>query len=355
MDYYQKIIGPLLRKFSVEDAHNIAIAALKLGVIPAPKPKQYPTLSQTLWQLEFATPVGLAAGFDKNAEVWHRTLKQGFGFVEVGTVTPQPQPGNDKPRTFRLEEDKAVINRYGFNNVGMHAFASNMKKHARPDGVIGINIGKNKDTVDAVTDYLAALNTLYIYADYITVNISSPNTAGLRSLQGKEALSDLVGQLVQRRNTLMGQTTQYAPLLVKIAPDLTQAEMEDIVEVAVTQGVDGLIVSNTTISRPESLQSAFKSETGGLSGQPLFELSTQVLKTIYGISKGKIPLIGVGGISSAEQAYAKIKAGASLVQLYTALAYSGFALVREINDGLEALLERDGYSNISEAVGVTSS
>lgn len=349
MDYYS-LIGRVARLLPAEKAHNAAIAALKSGVIPACRPVHHPSLATRCFGLDFANPVGMAAGFDKNAEVVRPLAAQGFGFVEAGTVTPLPQPGNPQPRLFRLEEDGAVINRLGFNNKGVHVFADNLRKQAGCT-IVGANIGKNKDSLDALYDYTACLEAVYALAGYITVNISSPNTVGLRDLQQKNALSELMQAVSRKRDELATKTGERKPILYKIAPDLSEQDKEDIVEVALAHQVDGLIVTNTTITRPDTLRSASAHEKGGLSGKPLFTLSTQTLRDIYRLSGRKIPLIGVGGISSAEDAYAKIRAGASLVQLYSALVYEGFGLVRRINEGLVALLERDGFRHISEAVG----
>lgn len=303
-------------------------------------------LGSRLWGFGFANPIGLAAGFDKDAEVLAPLLRLGFGFVEAGTVTPRPQAGNPRPRLFRLARDGSVINRLGFNNRGMEAMAARltMRVEGRPGGVVGVNIGCNRDTADPLDDYRAALARLGGLADYVAVNISSPNTPGLRDLQDPDRLDDLVGAL--RR------ADGERPLLVKIAPDLSDAQRRAIVELAVARRVDGLIVSNTTIERPAGLRSAARDEAGGLSGRPLFEPSTRLLSEIYRDTGGAVPLIGVGGISSGADAYAKIRAGASLVQLYTALIYEGFGLVRRIKADLAARLAADGFASVSEAVGV---
>lgn len=349
MDYYS-LLGSAARLLPAETAHNAAIKALKLNLIPSCRAVQHAALKTECFGLSFNNPVGMAAGFDKNAEAVDALHAQGFGFVEAGTVTPLPQPGNPKPRVFRLEEDEAVINRLGFNNQGLHAFVENLKSR-KSSGIVGANIGKNKDSLDAMYDYVASLEAVYAYADYITVNISSPNTVGLRDLQQKKALSDLMLAVGRKRDDLSKQHGIRKPVLYKIAPDLSAQDKEDIVEVALAHHIDGLIVTNTTITRPSSLSSSSANEKGGLSGKPLFELSTNTLREIYRLSGGKIPLIGVGGIASAEDAYVKIKAGASLVQLYTALVYQGFGLVSKINEGLIKLLQQDGYNTISEAVG----
>lgn len=334
-----------------ETAHNAAICALKSGVIPPAKAVMNDSLRSEVFGIRFDNPVGLAAGFDKNAEAVDSLLVQGFGFLEVGTVTPLPQSGNPKPRIFRLKEDEAVINRFGFNSFGVHVFSDNLRK-TRKKGIIGANISKNKDSLDAIHDYSSSLEAVYDLVDYITVNVSSPNTVGLRDLQQKEALSNLIVEIEKKRAGFSAAGKKRKPILYKIAPDLSLSDKEDIVAVAVANNIDGMIISNTTISRPPYLHGCHVNERGGLSGKPLFELSTAALRDVYRLSNGKIPLIGAGGISSAEDAYAKIKAGASLVQLYTAIVYQGFAIVGSINEGLVKLLARDGFSNISEAIGV---
>lgn len=348
MDYYS-LLGPLARMLPAETAHEAAIFALKNSLIPPKVPFHHPALHTQCFGLSFANPVGLAAGFDKNAEALRALVAQGFGFVEAGTVTPLPQPGNPSPRLFRLEEDGAVINRLGFNNKGVHVFAENLRKH-KTSGIVGANIGKNKDSLDALYDYSRTLESVYPFADYIVVNISSPNTVGLRDLQQKSALSELM-QLITKKRDELAKVSVRKPVLYKIAPDLQPQDKEDIVEVALAHHVDGLIVSNTTVTRPSSLKNTSAHEKGGLSGKPLFALATDTLRDVYRLSGGNIPLIGVGGISSAEDAYEKIRAGASLVQLYTALVYQGFGLVSQINEGLVKLLERDGFKTIGEAVG----
>lgn len=303
-----------------------------------------------VWGLTFPNPVGLAAGFDKNAEGIHCLQRQGFGFLELGTVTPQPQPGNPKPRLFRLAQDRAVINRFGFNSQGLEAFCHNIQS-ANPTLPIGGNIGKNKNHDDALADYVAGYRAVYPLVDYITVNISSPNTAGLRELQGKAALHALLQGLGSEKLRLSEKYKTTKPLLVKIAPDLTPKEVEELLEVVTAQPVDGLIVSNTTLARPENLQSHQREESGGLSGKPLTPLALGMIKTIYRATSGKLPLIGVGGISDGKDAYARLRAGASLLQLYSALIYEGFALIPRINRELLTLMERDGVGHIAEIIG----
>lgn len=348
-DYF-KLAGPLVRVFAPEPAHELTIWALKYHLVP-PQPRLvHPELEVALWGLRFPNPVGLAAGFDKNAEVPDAMLRQGFGYVEIGSVTPRPQPGNPKPRMFRLTVDRAVINRMGFNNQGLDAVARRLETRPRI-GIIGANLGKNKDTEDAAADYEKGAARLAPLADYLVINVSSPNTPGLRALQGRAQLEDLVGRT---RAALDGATkgAKRPPLLLKIAPDLNPEDLADIAGVSLAGALDGLIVSNTTIARPDALRSTQAGETGGLSGAPLMAPSTDVLRRMYALTGGKLPLIGVGGIGSAEDAYAKIRAGASLVQIYSAMVYQGPGLVTRINRGLLRLLKRDGFASVADAVGV---
>lgn len=351
---FYRLIRPLLFRLPAEMAHHLALYGLKRGWVPAQPRKEYPSLRCTLWGMEFTNPIGMAAGFDKDAEVISPLLNQGFGFVEVGTVTPFPQVGNPTPRLFRLTQDRAIINRMGFNNRGGAAFLQKLEHWGQQaqgyEGIVGANIGKNKDTVDPLEDYLTLYRKVYGLSDYITINISSPNTPGLRGLQRREELEILLDALMKLRHEL-AKNLGKIPLLVKIAPDLDTQARKDIAAVALTHRVDGLIVTNTTISRPTTLESRYKSETGGLSGTPLTALALEVLRDIYQLTEAKIPLIGVGGISSAEEAYTRIRAGASLVQVYTALIYEGFGLVNRIKKGLAEKLEHDGFNHISEAVG----
>jgi dihydroorotate dehydrogenase len=347
-DYF-KLAGPLVRFFDPETAHGLTIRALRMGLVP-PQPRvTAPSLEVALWGLRFPNPVGLAAGFDKNAEVPDAMLRQGFGFVEIGSVTPRPQPGNPKPRMFRLTEDRAVINRMGFNNEGMDAVARRLEGRARI-GIVGANLGKNKDTEDAAADYEKGAATLAPLADYMVINVSSPNTPGLRSLQGRDQLEALVGRTRAALDAAVPDGKR-PPLLLKIAPDLNDEDLADIAAVALAGGLDGLIVSNTTIARPDWLRSDHVKETGGLSGAPLFVPSTAVLSRMYTLTEGKLPIIGVGGIASGSEAYAKIRAGASLVQLYSALVYEGPGLITRINRELVALLKRDGFASVADAVG----
>lgn len=345
------MLRPLLHRLPPEKAHHLAIEALQRGLVPAGRTAQDDRLRMKLFGLDFANPVGMAAGFDKNAEAIAPLLAQGFGFVEAGTVTPRPQAGNPQPRMFRLGKDEAVINRLGFNNQGAEFFISRLAQRPKNKGIVGANIGRNRDSEDANADYVLLLGLVSPYCDYVTINVSSPNTQGLRAMQQKRALESLLSALIHKRSEIAKGGGKTVPMLLKIAPDLEMHELEDVAAVALEQKVDGLIISNTTIRRPNNLQSAARSEQGGLSGKPLFELSTQVLRDMYRLTQGKIPLVGVGGISSGADAYSKIRAGASLVQLYTALVYQGFGLVRSINRELLMLMERDGLTHISQAIG----
>jgi dihydroorotate dehydrogenase len=354
-------LRPWLFRLEPEAAHGLAIQGLRMmqrWPFSSSAEQGDVTLRQRLWGLDFPNPVGLAAGFDKNAEVWRGILGLGFGFAEVGSVTPLAQSGNPQPRLFRLSEAEAVLNRMGFNNAGVAAMAERLTERRRKAGrdqtgrrgILGINLGKNKTTEDAAADYEIGVRTLAPLADYLVINVSSPNTPGLRALQGREPLEALVSRT---RAALDGlKLVPQPPLLLKIAPDLTTEDLGDIAAVALAGGLDGLIVSNTTIARPASIDPRWSMEAGGLSGQPLFAASTEILRKIYRLTEGKLPLIGVGGIASGEQAYAKIRAGASLVQLYSALVYQGPFLVRRINRDLARLLQRDGFGSIAEAVGV---
>jgi dihydroorotate dehydrogenase len=347
------LIRPFIHAFDAERAHNITIRGLKWGLDGLlGRPADPANLKTDVFGLSFPNPVGIAAGFDKNAEVIRAAHKIGFGFAEAGTVTPMPQTGNDKPRLFRLSEDKAVINRFGFNNRGLNYFKQQLERLAPGlDKPFGANVGANKTTEDKTADYVTGIESLYGLADYFTVNISSPNTPGLRALQSREALEELVERVVASRAKAVADGNSYMPILVKIAPDLTKDDIKDIAHVALNSNIDGLIVSNTTIVRPNSLKSAHAPEMGGLSGAPLMVPSTKVLADVYAATEGKVPLIGVGGIASGADAYAKIRAGASLVQLYSALVYEGPGLVTRIKNELSDLLEKDGFVSVSDAVG----
>lgn len=338
------LVRPLLFRMDAEKAHGLTIAALKH--LPAfNPPADPPSLAVEAFGLRFGNPVGLAAGFDKNAEVFAQMSGFGFGFVEVGTLTPRPQAGNDRPRLFRLAADEAVINRLGFNNQGHRPAYQRLIRLRARRGIVGINIGANKDSADRIADYASGVAAFVDIASYFTINISSPNTPGLRDLQTRQALEALVVACQKARGA------SKVPLLVKIAPDLNPADLSDIAAVALDHGVEGLIVSNTTISRPDSLRSPAAGQSGGLSGRPLMPLATAQLRAMYQVTRGQVPLIGVGGIASGADAYAKIRAGASLVQLYTALVYQGPGLIRRITRDLAALLRSDGFSHVGQAVG----
>lgn len=335
----------LLHRFDPETAHGMALAALRFGLAPSTGTVTSTRLRTTLAGMTLANPVGLAAGFDKNATALRPLSRAGFGFIEVGAATPRPQAGNQKPRLFRLTQDRAVINRFGFNNDGMMAIAERLKDRPR-DAVIGLNLGANKDSENRAADFATVLATCAAHLDFATVNVSSPNTEKLRDLQGKDALSALLAGVMETRNGL----DRPIPIFLKIAPDLTDGEIMDVAEVALGSGIDGLIATNTTLDR-DGLTSAHRDEKGGLSGRPLFEKSTRVLTQLYRATDGKLPIIGVGGIASADDAYAKIKAGASAVQLYSALTYEGLSLVPRIAQGLDDLLKRDGFDTVTDAVG----
>jgi dihydroorotate dehydrogenase len=334
-----------LRALDPEDAHGLALLGLQAGLGPLGG-RDDPILATTLAGLALPNPVGLAPGFDKDAEVYRPMLRAGFGFVECGTVTPLPQAGNPRPRLFRLTEDKAVINRMGFNNRGLEAFAARLTK--RGHGVVGANIGANKESADRIGDYVTGLTRLWGLASYFTINISSPNTPGLRALQTKAALEELLGRLAQARDAL--PASGRVPMFLKVAPDLEDGEVETIVDTSLAQGLAGIMVSNTTVSRP-ALASRFRDEAGGLSGAPLTTLSTQVLARFAQAAAGRLALGGVGGFGSGADAYAKIRAGAGAVQLYSALAFEGPGLVERIKRDLAARLRADGFASLSLAVG----
>jgi dihydroorotate dehydrogenase len=351
--------GRGLRLLPPEAAHRLAVRALAAGLVPHPKRRDFPLLQTRLWGRDFSSPIGLAAGFDKDAEAIDGLLAMGFDFVEAGTVTPRPQAGNPKPRLFRLAEDQALINRMGFNSCGLEAFVARLSgknKKAPKDQkeIVGVNIGVNKDSADPIADYVAGLEALHGHAAYVAINVSSPNTPGLREFQARDALFTLVEALMACRSRLTPGDRRPLPLLIKIAPDLDENGIADIAVVALQQGVDGLIISNTTTARPKDLESPQGDESGGLSGAPLFDRSTALLAAMYQVTEGRIPLIGVGGVASGADAYAKIKAGASLVQLYTAMIYQGPALIARIKAELAALLATDGHTHIADAVGAES-
>lgn len=345
MKLTEKLALKALHRVDPETAHSLSIKALTSGLAPAPGPVTSARLKTQIAGIDLPNPVGLAAGFDKNAEALTPLSRAGFGFIEVGAATPRPQPGNPKPRLFRLSEDRAAINRFGFNNEGMEVIAARLAKRPK-DAVIGLNLGANKDSDDRAADFARVLAHCGAHLDFATVNVSSPNTEKLRDLQGKAALSALLRGVIETRDGL----ARRVPVFLKIAPDLDREGIEDIAAVAQDVGIDAVIATNTTLSR-EGLQSPHREEAGGLSGAPLFEKSTRVLAQLSELLNGTVPLIGVGGISNAEQAYAKICAGASAVQLYTAMVYGGLSLAGDIARGLDDLLARDGFANVADAVG----
>ncbi|KAI8759447.1 dihydroorotate dehydrogenase (quinone), mitochondrial isoform X3 [Biomphalaria glabrata] len=341
--FYEEIAMPLLRIFSPETAHNISLKLIKCKLVPKPQTPDPPSLKTQVWGRTFPSMIGLAAGYDKQGEAVDGLFKMGFGFVEVGSVTPEPQPGNPKPRVFRLTEDKAVINRYGFNSEGHDAvynrlYARNVEQTPTDNGVLGVNLGKNKQTENAVEDYVKGVKKFGPIADYLVINVSSPNTPGLRDMQRQEELSRLLEKVVEERNKLT--FNPKPPLLIKIAPDLSEEEKRDIADVITRpkSHVDGLIVSNTTVARPDSLVSKNKEEVGGLSGAPLKDKSLETIRDMYRLTNGQVPIVGVGGISNGQDAYSKVKAGASLIQLYTALIYQGPPVISKIKRELDDLL-----------------
>ncbi len=350
-----QIFRPLIFKLDPEKAHNLAINFLKYFPNLATSctiNKQYKNLQQSLWNLDFKSPIGMAAGFDKNAEVIKALHQFGFGFVETGTVTPKPQNGNDKPRLFRLTQDQALINRLGFNNKGAQQFEKNVAgTFDHQNLILGINIGKNKDTVDAASDYIFLLEKFYQKASYITINISSPNTKNLRDLQKEDQLDLFLSVINDKKNQLKNLHNKNTPIWLKVAPDLSTKEQKSICATAIKNKIDAIIISNTTISRDFNLKSSHASQNGGLSGKPLFSKSNEVLKNFYKFSEGQIPLIGVGGISNADDVYEKIKCGATLVQIYSSLIYQGFGAVEKITQRLSELVMSDKYDNISQAIG----
>lgn len=336
---------PFIFALEAEKAHGLTIAALKALPL-GPAPKSDPVLATSVAGLDFVNPIGMAPGFDKNGEVPGALIRMGFGYAEVGTLTPRAQAGNPKPRIFRLPQDKAVINRLGFNNEGQEQAAPRLKqmRGRMGKGILGINIGANKDSDDRIADYVIGVQNMAHLADYLTINISSPNTLGLRALQDKGALEELLAAVMAARGD------HQVPVFLKVAPDLEPADIDDIVDVTMQQKIDALIISNTTITRP-NLRSDSRQETGGLSGAPLKDLALQRLKDFRTASGSQIPLIGVGGIANAEDAYERIRAGAALVQLYTAMIYEGPTMARAMSCGLARLLKRDGFASVTDAVG----
>jgi dihydroorotate dehydrogenase len=341
---------PLLRWFDPEDAHRLAVHGLKFLPPMRLRPDDQ-KLAVRAFGLNFPNPVGMAAGFDKNAEVPDAVLRLGFGFVEIGTVTPKPQSGNPRPRLFRLERDEAIINRLGFNSDGADLVLRRLAARANFGGIVGVNVGANRDSVDRTADYVKLIETFAPVAGYFTVNVSSPNTPGLRNLQKAQALDDLLARVIDARERVRKNAGE-SPVLLKIAPDLSLAELDDVVQIARSRRVDGMVVGNTTLARPSTLREQTRArESGGLSGRPLFRLSTRMVAETYVRVEGAFPLVGVGGIDSGGAALTKIRAGASLIQLYSALVYKGLSLVDDIKNDLASTLLRTGRDSLSEIVG----
>lgn len=351
MGLLDRCARPLLRALDPEDAHRLVIQGLKLLPLPSPAADD-PRLAIRAFGLNFRNPIGVAAGLDKNAEVPDALLRLGFGFVEIGTITPRPQAGNPRPRMFRLDADQAVINRLGFNNQGAAAVLARLAARTDGGGIIGVNIGANRDSIDRVADYVRLVETFAPVASYVTVNISSPNTPGLRDLQQSKSLDDLLARVMEARERA-SKRAEAVPVLVKIAPDLSLSELDDLIGVARSRRVDGMIVGNTTTSRPPNLREHARAvEQGGLSGRPLFPLSTRMLAETFVRVERAFPLIGVGGIESGAAAVEKIKAGASLIQLYTGLVFRGYGLVREIKYELTNALSRHRNGSLTDLVGI---
>lgn len=351
-----KIARPLIHAMDAETAHRLTIKALKtLPVDRLCTIKHNDRLSINILGQIFPGPVGIAAGFDKNAEICNPMLGFGFGFVEVGTVTPKPQTGNPRPRVFRSVPHEAVINRMGFPNAGLATFKHNIRqfreKDSAIDGIVGLNIGMNKDQIDPASDYCLLIDSLAQYADYFTVNISSPNTPGLRDLQARDNLMPFLERILKQRSKTTKNSTHIPPILVKLAPDLSDQQIKDLAACALESGIDGLILTNTTLARPDYLPENFRNEAGGLSGEPLCNASTEIIRKFYAETGGKLPIIGVGGISSAQDVYDKMRAGASLVQLYSALVFHGPGIVEDIYKGLLLLLDRDNVNHLQDVIG----
>jgi dihydroorotate dehydrogenase len=349
MGFFDSFALPMLHAVDAERAHKLTVFALEHFPLP-PAPVDHQILATNVFGLDFPNPIGMAAGFDKDARVPDALLQLGFGFTEVGTLTPRPQPGNARPRLFRLHEDRGVINRFGFNNAGHAAAREKLFARSAKGGIVGVNIGANKDSTDRAADYVAGVEAFADVASYFTVNISSPNTPGLRDLQQAGALDDLLARVLDARDSC-AEKFPRRPVLLKIAPDLSLAELDEVVRVARAKKIDGMIVSNTTISRPNFLRDEAQSEAGGLSGAPLFALSTHMLAQTFLRVERQFPLIGVGGVDGPEAAWAKIEAGATLIQLYSALVYEGMGLIERIKSGLIAHLSARGMSQIDQAVG----
>jgi dihydroorotate dehydrogenase len=346
-----RLARPFLHRLDPEDAHELTLRALEAGIVPGQPAGDDPILATTLFGRPLTNPVGLAAGFDKNARVAHRMAAHGFGFVEIGGVTPHPQVGNPRPRVFRLPEDRAVINRMGFPNEGARAMEARLRRHGRPRIALGINLASNADSSDPADDFVALVKRFASYADYLTLDVSCPNTANGQIFLDPGRLAELLARL----DAISWGTTRRPPLVAKLSPDIEDALLMRLVATLIEGRIDGIIVSNTTRARPASLRSARARETGGLSGKPLFTPSTAMLARVRELTGGRLPLIGVGGIASGADAYAKIRAGASAVQLYTGLIYAGTTLVTQIKRELVTLLRRDGFATVEAAVGTISS
>lgn len=346
MNILERAALTALHRIEPERAHALSLAALRSGVVPLPGPVTSPRLETRLAGLVLPNPVGLAAGYDKNAVALPALMRAGFGFIEVGAATPRPQPGNPQPRLFRLAEDRAAINRFGFNNDGAATICARLAMRPRGPVPVGLNLGANKDSSDRASDFAAVLAACGPHVDFVTVNVSSPNTERLRDLQGRQALSALLAGVM----AVQSQLSAPVPVFLKIAPDLADEDLAEIAEVALGSGIAGIVATNTTLAR-EGLHSPHAAQSGGLSGAPLFERSTRVLARISHLTEGRLPLIGVGGISTAEQAYAKVRAGATAVQLYTAMVYEGIGLAARIARKLDDLLARDGFTSVSAATG----
>lgn len=347
---YRHIVQPTMFAFPPETAHGLTLTALRLGLAGGAGVITHPALAQDVWGLNFPNPLGMAAGFDKKGEATLPLFGLGFGAVEIGTVTPLPQPGNPKPRVFRDIAAAAIINRMGFPGTGLEKLVRRVRRLRALTplpGILGINLGKNKDQADPVADYLTGMRATHKIADYWTINVSSPNTPGLRDLQQRGVLTELLAAAQNLRTAL----APNIPLLLKISPDLTDGELADVVSVAMAQRISGMIITNTTLARPAGLDPTFAAEKGGLSGKPLMDISTRMLREVWRATGGTMPLIGVGGVDNAATAYAKIRAGANLVQVYTGLVYAGPGLIPPLLDGVVALLKRDGFTHLREAIG----
>ncbi|KAJ2951220.1 hypothetical protein O0L34_g5616 [Tuta absoluta] len=354
--YYENVLQPLSQRINPEWAHKLGVAAIKHGIFPPEDYEDPKVLNTKLLDFELSNPLGIAAGFDKDGEAVVGLRNLGFSIVEIGSVTPEPQPGNPKPRVFRLPEDNAVINRYGFNSIGhleVRKKIESIDKALLQKGLLGINLGKNKTSENAIEDYINGVRRFCMVADYFVINVSSPNTPGLRSLQNKKNLQELLTEVNNTRESIFMFNGQKPPLFLKLSPDLTLEEMWDVAYVVTSKKskVDGLIISNTSIDRSCLVNKEFSGESGGVSGKPLTDKSTEMIRTMYKLTKGRIPIIGVGGIFTGQDAYEKILAGASAVQIYTALIYHGPPVVTKIKSELAELLERDGYKSVNEAVG----